>query len=186
MQRKTALLVIDVQVGIVEGPEIGPVFQKEDVLQTITKLISTARSQSIPVVYVQDLDVAAQDSAEFQIHPEIAPLSGELVIRKKATDAFQLTELHKELQARKINHLAVVGCKTEYCVDTTCRRATTLGYDVTLVADAHSTTGNDVLSAERIIAHHNALLHGLDNVSGFVMVRHSGENVFEPTHDQYR
>lgn len=101
MQRKTALLVIDVQVGIVEGPEIGPVFQKEDVLQTITKLISTARSQSIPVVYVQDLDVAAQDSAEFQIHPEIAPLSGELVIRKKQQTRFSSRNCTKNFKRGK-------------------------------------------------------------------------------------
>ena len=47
---------------------------------------------------------------------------------------------------------------TEYCIDTTCRRAVSLGYDVTLVADAHTTHDNDLLPAEKIIAHHNRSL----------------------------
>ena len=50
---------------------------------------------------------------------------------------------------------------TEYCVDTTCRRAVTLGYDVTLVADAHLTRNTPILTAAQIIAHHNLLLEGL-------------------------
>src|SRR5581483_3373536 len=46
----------------------------------------------------------------------------------------------------------------EYCVDTTCRRATSLGYDVTLVGDAHLTRDNGVLTAANIIAHHKFVL----------------------------
>ncbi|BCQ42632.1 hypothetical protein ERHA55_01590 [Erwinia rhapontici] len=50
--------------------------------------------------------------------------------------------------------------KTEYCVDTTCRAAADRGFEVVLVSDAHSTTDNAVLTAEQIIAHHNATLSG--------------------------
>jgi nicotinamidase-related amidase len=51
-----------------------------------------------------------------------------------------------------------VGLQTELCVDTTVRRACTLGYRITLVADGHSTLDNGVLTAAQIIAHHNATL----------------------------
>lgn len=186
MIRKTALLVIDAQTGLIEGPEIGPVYEKEQLLYVIKGLLCQAREQDIPVLYVQDVDVAPKDTAGFQVHPEIAPLAHEQIIHKKATDSFHRTGLHEELQALGINHLVIVGCKTEFCIDTACRRATTLGYDVTLVREGHSTTDNAMLSAEQIVAHHNTLLHGLDNADNFIMVRGAEENVFEPTHDQYR
>jgi len=54
--------------------------------------------------------------------------------------------------------LIICGLQTDFCVDTTVRRAFTLGYHVTLVADAHSTLDNGVLTAAQIIAHHNATL----------------------------
>jgi nicotinamidase-related amidase len=185
MNEKTALLIIDVQVGIVEA-ESGHVFNSEALLTNINQIISDARLREIPILYVQDLDVAPQESKEFQIHPAIAPLESDRIIHKVATDAFHGTNLHEELQAIGANHLVIVGCKTEYCVDTTCRRATTLGYDVTLVADAHSTTDNKVLKAEQIINHHNANLHGLDNIDKFIIVRKVEDSVLEPIHNNYR
>ncbi|HWC76893.1 MAG TPA: isochorismatase family protein, partial [Blastocatellia bacterium] len=66
--------------------------------------------------------------------------------------------LERELAARSIRHLIVTGAMTEYCVDTTCRRAASMGYDVTLVADAHTTLDNELLTGGQIIAHHNAVL----------------------------
>jgi hypothetical protein len=59
-------------------------------------------------------------------------------------------------------------------VDTTCRRATTLGYDVTLAGDAH-TTMSEVLPAEQIIAHHNATLDDFGNDRHVVSVKRSEE-----------
>ncbi len=56
------------------------------------------------------------------------------------------------------------GLHSEFCVDTTTRRALALGYPVALVADGHSSAGNAVLSAPQAIAHHNATL---SNISSF-------------------
>lgn len=149
-------------------------------------IIQKARSQAIPVFYVQDVDVAEAGTYEYAIHPEIAPLPGEPIIHKKATDSFHGTDLHQQLQAQGINHLVIMGCKTEFCIDSACRKATTLGYDVTLVKDAHSTTDNEVLQADQIIAHHNTCLHGLGNLEPFILVRSSDEDVLVPSHDSYR
>jgi hypothetical protein len=68
--------------------------------------------------------------------------------------------LAESLRTDGIGQLIIAGGMTEYCVDTTCRRAVTLGYDVTLVADAHLTR-DTILTAAQIIAHHNLLLEGL-------------------------
>jgi nicotinamidase-related amidase len=53
---------------------------------------------------------------------------------------------------------------TEFCVDTTTRRALALGYPVVLVADAHTSAGNQAISPQQVIAHHNATL---TNIASF-------------------
>ncbi|MFD1738484.1 isochorismatase family protein [Bacillus salitolerans] len=183
---KTALLVIDAQVGIIEGPSIGPIYEKKQTLRVIKEVIHHARHLSVPIIYIQDLDVGSDNEEEFKIHPSIAPSMNDWVITKKATNAFHLTDLHETLQNQYIEHLVVTGMKTEYCVDTTSRGATVLGYDVTLVSDGHSTTDNKELTAEQIIAHHNAHLHGLDNVNHFILIRSSNENIFDHKHLEYK
>jgi nicotinamidase-related amidase len=51
---------------------------------------------------------------------------------------------------------------TQYCIDTTVRRAVSLGYDVILAADGHTTADSQVLPFEQIVAHHNSVLDGFD------------------------
>ena len=155
------MLIIDVQVGLVRlmPPEL-----QDRVLSNITVLLSQARSSGIPVVFIQHDGPKGHpieaETAAWAIHPSISPLREEPVIRKKASDSFYETRLAEELQTRKISHLIIAGGMTEYCIDTTCRRAVTLGYDVTLAADAHLTRDTPVLAASQIIEHHNLLLDG--------------------------
>jgi nicotinamidase-related amidase len=158
---KSALLIIDVQIGLVR---LMPAEVQDCVLSNIGLLLGRARSSGMPVVFIQHdggkgHPIEAETPA-WEIHPAILPRSGEAVIRKKASDSFFETGLGEELRRRDITHLVIAGAMTEYCVDTTCRRAVTLGYDVTLVADAHLTRDAGGLTASQIIAHHNLLLDG--------------------------
>ena len=89
-------------------------------------------------------------------------MQGEPIVHKTACDAFFETILGAELGSRRVERLIVVGCMTEYCIDTTVRRAISLGYDVTLVADGHLTVDSGVLTFDQIISHHNSLLDGFD------------------------
>ena len=159
----TALLVIDVQVGIIDGFHA---YRGREVMEQINDLRTRARTASVPIIYVQH-DGPKDDPLEagsegWQIHPEIKPSEEDLIIHKRACDSFFETTLQQELEARGIKHLIVTGCMTEYCVDTSARRAVSNGYDVTRVSDAHTTIDNTQLTAAQIIAHHNALLDGLD------------------------
>jgi nicotinamidase-related amidase len=156
MRTDTALLIIDVQTGLVAGTE--PVYRLDQLLENIATLITRARTIRMPIIYIQDNDVDEIGSPGWQIHPAIAPQEGDVVLRKPEADAFYGTALQQEMKARGIRHLIVVGCKSEVCVDATCRRATNLGYNVTLVSDAHSTTDNAVLTAQQTIAYHNHIL----------------------------
>jgi len=154
-------MIIDLKLGLVRL--VPPVLEGR-VLSNVKVLLRKSRSSGIPVLFVQHDGPQGHpleaNTAGWAIHPSILPMKGERVIRKKASDSFFKTRLSEELQKDEISHLIIVGGMTEYCVDTTCRRAVTLGYDVTLVADAHLTSDTSVLTAAQIIAHHNLLLDG--------------------------
>jgi len=171
-----ALLIIDVQVGIIEGLRA---YRGREMLCQINKLLSKARAMDVHVIYIQHDGEAGHPlevgTRGWEIHPEIKPRRGDLIIHKLASDSFFETTLQRQLEARGIKHLIVTGCMTEYCVDTTSRRAVSLGYDVTLVSDAHTTADNKLLSAAQIIAHHNALLEGFDAGSHTIMVKPADE-----------
>jgi nicotinamidase-related amidase len=160
MPGDTALLIIDVQVGMFDPAN--PVHAGDALLATINLLIARAHATGTLVIYVQhdgsEKDVLHPGRPGWPIHPAIAPAAGEPVFRKRHPDAFQQTGLQRELESRGLKHLVVAGIQSDYCVDTTCRRAYSLGFGVTLVQDGHSTWGDGTLSAEQIIAHHNRVL----------------------------
>jgi len=178
-QSREALLIVDVQVGLVE---LIPAEIRERVLPKIRTLLEKARASGKPVFYIQHDGAKAHPlethSEGWRIHPSLQPADGELVIRKRGSDSFFETTLLEELEKRGIRHLIIVGGMTEYCIDTTCRRATSLGYDVTLASDAHLTRANGVLSAANIIAHHNLVLEDFGAGSHQVSVRPTREIVF--------
>jgi len=157
-----ALVVVDVQLGMFESPAISPIHDGERLLKRIAGLVRDAREADVPVVFVQH-DGGPGHPLErgtegWRSHPDVAPLDGEPVVRKRTPDSFYDTTLQEELDERGVNGIVLIGLTTEYCVDTTCRRAFRLGYDVTLVKDAHGTWDTDHLPASQIVAHHNAVL----------------------------
>ena len=128
MSRESALVVIDVQAGMFDGKH-APDF--DDVLQRIAALLGAARASGTPVIYVQHSGAEGHrlhpSRPGWAIHPAITPQAGEPIVHKRASDSFFETTLQDELQRRRIDHLVVVGGMTEYCVDTSCRRAVSLG-----------------------------------------------------------
>ncbi len=170
MAGDTALLVIDMQVGLVEGA-----YQQHEVVARLADLVAEARVAGTPVVFVQheeeDYPPMRHGAPEWQLHPALTPVEGELVVHKRASDAFYGTALGQELAARGVRHLVVTGMQTEYCVDATCRRAIGEGFDVTLVADGHTTGDTATLSAAQIIAHHNLTLGQLSHPDHPIAVR---------------
>jgi nicotinamidase-related amidase len=176
---KTALVLIDVQLGMFD--ESDPVYNGDELLGRIMALIGRARQSGIPIIYVQhdgggENHPLRPDKPGWALHPAIAPSAGDVVVRKCHPDAFQETGLQGVLEQRGLTHLVVAGIQTEFCVDTTCRRAYSLGYQVTLVQDAHSTWDAGQLNAAQIIAHHNQTLG-----DWFVSLKPADEVQFEQT-----
>ncbi|WP_085524668.1 cysteine hydrolase family protein [Tuberibacillus sp. Marseille-P3662] len=160
MSDHSALLIIDVQKAMF--PVGDGVYKGETVIDNLQKLIRQARTEGVPVIYIQHDNGKGtpleRGTDGWHIHRDIKPLNEDLVVEKQTPDAFHQTHLESILTERSINHLCITGMQTELCVDTTTRRAFSLGFDVTLISDGHSTFDTDHLKAEQIIQHHNDLL----------------------------
>ena len=85
-------------------------------------------------------------------------------VRKTTPDAFLRTNLEELLRNAEIQQLVVCGMHSEFCIDTTTRRALALGFPVVLVSDGHTSAGNEAISPQQVIAHENATL---PNISSF-------------------
>ena len=161
----TALLIVDVQRNILKdkgGPEALAALER--VVERIAGLQDRARRRGFPVIHVQhDGEIGhrlERGSLGWEFRPEVAPRGSEPVVHKRSCDAFFETKLIEILNTQQIRRLVVAGCMTEYCIDTTCRRAVSLFRDVVLAADGHTTGDSEQLSFSQIVAHHNRVLDG--------------------------
>lgn len=153
-----ALLIIDVQQGLCEGP--GAAWDTPGLIARINALADAARAAGAPVVWIQHeaLNELQHGSAAWQLAAGLAPQADDVYVRKTTPDSFNRTDLEALLRARGVDTLIVCGMHTEFCVDTTCRRALALGWPVRLASDGHTSAGNAVLTPQQVIGHHNATL----------------------------
>lgn len=158
-----ALLVIDVQQGLCVGS--GAVENAGRTIENINRLYQRARHANALTIFVQhdETDDLVYDSPDWQLadglEHHLSPQ--DVFLRKQGSDAFHQTALEQILRDRGVTRLVVCGMQTEFCVESTVRRALALGFEVTLAADAHTTAPNDVLSVDQIVAHHNKTLSNL-------------------------
>jgi nicotinamidase-related amidase len=151
----TALLVIDVQNGVMNGAH-----NRDSVIANIGTLVEKARAEDVPVVWIQHSDDGglARDSAGWQYVPELTRRDGEPLVHKRYGDSFEDTDLEERLSERGVGRLVVAGAQTDECIRSTIHGAFTRGYDVTLVGDAHTTEDSSAWGApspDLVIAHTN-------------------------------
>ena len=150
----TALLVVDVQNGVVEGTH-----QRDAVVANIGTLVGQARRERVPVVWVQHSDdQLARESDEWRIVPELAPGDAEPLVEKHYSDAFEDSTLETVLSGLGVGRLILAGAQTDECVRSTLHGALVRGYDATLVSDAHTTEDLTQWGApppDQVIAHTN-------------------------------
>ena len=150
----TALLIIDVQNGVVEGSH-----DRDGVVANIAMLVERARAAAVPVVWVQHRsDNLTEGSDAWRYVPELPQAPGEPVVHKQYGDSFEATDLEQVLADRSVGSLIVVGAQTDACVRSTLHGAIARGYDAMLVSDAHTTedlTQWGAPSPALVIAHTN-------------------------------
>jgi len=151
----TALLVIDMQAGLFRGTPAR--HDADGVVARINALAGAVRAKGWPLVFVQHEDDGglAWASPEWQLLPALDVRPGDARVRKTACDSFYRSDLDGILRERGVHRLFVVGCATDFCVDTTIRAAASRDYEVIVVADGHTTKDRAHATAETIIAHHN-------------------------------
>ncbi|HEU4994270.1 MAG TPA: cysteine hydrolase family protein [Gemmatimonadaceae bacterium] len=159
----SALLVIDVQQGMCAGPYAA--FDIDGVIDRINIVSAKARAAGVPVIFIQHEDDGPlkHGTADWQLGERLDVQPDDLRLRKTASDSFHRTELQALLRSRGVDRLIVCGLQSDFCVDSTTRRALALGYPVVLVSDAHSTLDNGILSAAQISAHHTTTLANLES-----------------------
>jgi nicotinamidase-related amidase len=150
----TALLVVDVQNGVVEGAH-----ERDAVVANVGSLVERARRERIPVVWVQhSSEQLARGSEAWRIVPELTPSDAEPLVEKNYGDSFEDTGLETVLSGLGVGRLVVVGAETDACVRSTLHGAFVRGYDATLVSDAHTTADQTAWGApppDQVIAHTN-------------------------------
>lgn len=151
---KTALLVVDVQNGVVDGAH-----ERDVVVGNIASLVDKARREWVPVVWVQHSDEElGRESDDWRIVSELTPGDAESLVEKNYGDSFEDTTLETVLSGLGVGRLFVVGAQTDACIRSTLHGAFVRGYDATLVSDAHTTedhTAWGVPPADQVIAHTN-------------------------------
>jgi nicotinamidase-related amidase len=150
----TALVVVDVQVGVVEGAH-----ERDAVVANIDSLVQRARDEGVPVVWVQHSDEQLESGSDaWKIVPELDPRGDEPLIAKSYGDAFEDTNFESVLSDLAVGRLIVTGAQTDACIRSTLHGAFARGYDATLVSDAHTTEDNTqwgMPSPDLVIAHTN-------------------------------
>jgi nicotinamidase-related amidase len=143
-----ALVVVDVQVGVVADAWEAP-----RVVMNIARAVERAREGGVPVVWVQhEGDDLPRDSSPWQLVPELVPAAGEIRIYKRFESSFEGTGLEESLARLGATHIVLVGAQTNWCIRATAYAALDRGYDLTLLKDAHTTSGIELGNGLRVEA----------------------------------
>ena len=155
LDKKTALVLIDLQKGIVQFPVVKPI---NEILAKAADLVSAFRKADLPVVVVNvdpttsPLNALRKDAkspamaftAEWlEITPEIKTIEGDIFITKNTWNAFTNPNLDAELKQRGITGIVLAGVSTSVGVEGTARTAAELGYNITFAQDAMTDTNAD-------------------------------------------
>lgn len=150
----SALLVIDVQ-----KQWVADAVRRDEVVAAVARLVDRARSEQVPVVWVQHSgDQLERGSDGWRIVEELSPADTEPLVEKTYGDAFEGTTLEGVLDSLGVGRLVVTGAASDQCVRSTIHGGFARGYDVTLVGDAHTTSDLTRWGApppDQVIAHTN-------------------------------
>lgn len=159
---ESVLIVIDVQVNVV-----AEAFERDVKIANMVTAVDKARAKAIPVIWVRHSESELPIGSDgWQIVPELVPFAGEPIVEKLYRSSFVETDLESHLAQFKAGHLYICGAETNNCVRHTSHAALEAGYDVTLIADAHTTTGFEwngfLVDAARTIDEQNINFMGYD------------------------
>jgi nicotinamidase-related amidase len=130
--------------------------QNPDIAKQVTRLVDSSRECGDLVVWVMHAEPGSDtvfdpDQGYVRLFDEFKPRADEPCVVKTSINAFTTTNLQQQLMQHGVREVVICGIRTEQCCETTARVASDLGFEVTFVADATTTSGIEGLSAAEII-----------------------------------
>jgi len=145
---KPALLVVDVQVGVMANA-----WEAERVVKNVARAVERARQHDVPVIWIQhESDELPRDSASWQLVPDLVPAPDEKAVYKRFPSSFEETDLEASLESLGATHIVLAGAQTNWCIRATAYAALERGYDLTLLKDAHTTESIDLADGSEVQA----------------------------------
>ncbi|WP_029923507.1 isochorismatase family protein [Nevskia soli] len=140
----TALIVVDLQQGIVGLPLIHPI---GDIIGRARELADAFRERGLPVVLVnvaggapgrteQQSQAGSRPDGWTDLVPELNRQPGDILVTKRTWGAFASTGLEAQLKALGVTQVVILGVATGTGVESTARQAYEQGFNVTLAIDA--------------------------------------------------
>lgn len=172
MKSRKSLIVIDMQKGSFTSKT--PRFDTSGVVQRINELAELFRKMEYPVFFIQHDGTGSgnfeKNSEDWEILDELLVESTDVRIDKYANDVFYRSELHSELLRLNVTELFITGCATDFYVESTIQSALTKEYQITVVADGHTTGERPNLKAEQVIDHYNWVWKNMVPINGRIKV----------------
>ncbi len=170
-----ALLVIDMQIGVLETPR----HDINAIIERINALIAHFRAQSKPIIFVRHNGIKENyllhGSDEWHVTPALHAREADYYIEKEVNDTFYTGDLEALLHQLHVSKLCICGCATDFCVNATIHGALVRDYNITIASDAHTTADRPMLKAPDIIAFHNWLWENLTPTQSRIEVKNTHE-----------
>ncbi len=167
-----ALLVIDMQ-KISFTPRT-PRFDAASVVKRINVLSDCFRASGDPVIFIQHdgtkEGICIPETEEWELLDSLKVASGDWKVPKSANDAFYKTDLKARLMPLGIDELVITGCATDFCVDATVKSALVQDFNITVIADGHTTADRPYVEAKHVIAYYNWIWREMTPTQGRIEV----------------
>ncbi len=145
------------------------------VVNRINSLSQIFRALDFPVIFIQHDGTKSNEfipnTTEWELLDDLKTHPTDILINKYANDVFYNSSLQSELTALGVNELFITGCATDFCVESTIQSGITKDYNITVVADAHTTGNRPHLKAEKVIEHYNWIWQNMIPTQGRIDVK---------------
>lgn len=146
---KVALLIVDMQNGCREETQYKAEFDKA--IEYINEISQYFRQKNYPVIIVQDIEVGAPETTEFECVENLIISNKDIVVHKKQCNAFWETELDALLKEQEVDGVIVSGFAAEYCVLFTYNGAKERGYSTFLLQNGIAGYDNEEIKRIQLV-----------------------------------
>ncbi len=171
-----ALLIIDMQKG--SFAPITPRHDADGVVKRINQLSAAFRKLNWPVICVQHdgtkIGEFVKGTEEWENLDDLIIKEDDIQIDKYANDIFYKSNLQSILNKLGIYDVVITGCATDFCVEASIHSALSKDYNITVVADGHTTGNRPHLRAQKVIEHYNWVWQNMIPTNGKIEMKSAG------------